>query len=114
LGAGQVRKQGDPSAIFIVSDFSVIVNKIIPSPFDLSTGLSHTHLSQKHAKIRGSRQGYLVHIYENKIEILNSPFSSYSAGHKAIGLKANSRIIASYIDTGKVYNGKYTFTSSFT
>lgn len=84
----------------------------IPAPFDISTRLTHTQLAQEFSRKNGGRQGFKVHIYENCLEILNSPFSSYSKGHKAIGLRANSRIIARYIETGKIYKGKYTFTSS--
>jgi hypothetical protein len=68
-------------------------------------------LAQQFSRSKNSRKGFLVHIYENGIELINSPFSSYSKGQKAIGLRANSRIIFRYIDTEKIFAGKYTFYS---
>jgi hypothetical protein len=42
-----------------------------------------------------------------------TPFSTYGAGHEALGLRAGSRAITfgRYIDTGKMYKGRYTFYS---
>lgn len=40
-----------------------------------------------------------------------SPFASYSLAHKALGLKLSSNNCNRYIDTGRLYKGKYIFTS---
>ena len=57
----------------------------------------------------------LVHIYDRESErgkeLTGSPFSTYGAGHVALGLKAGSRTIGRYIDTGKLYKNRYTFYS---
>lgn len=89
------------------------INKLnkIQAPFDLSTGLNHIDYAKNFTRLIGGRQGFLVHIYEDGLEISNSPFLSYSAGQKAIGLRANSRVISRKIDTGKIFAGKYTFYS---
>lgn len=44
-------------------------------------------------------------------QIIGSPFPTYGAGHVALGLKAGSRTIGRYIDTGKLYKNRYTFYS---
>lgn len=87
-----------------------MLNKI-QAPFDLSTGLTHIENAKNFTRLIGGRQGFLVHIYENGIEISNSPFFSYSARQKAIGLRANSRVISRKIETGKIFASKYTFYS---
>lgn len=44
-------------------------------------------------------------------ELKGSPFSTYGAGHEALGLKRSSTVIGKYIDTGKLYKDKYIFSS---
>lgn len=48
--------------------------------------------------------------YKNGDEISGSP--CYGKAQLALGLKANNRIVARYLDTGKLYKGQYLFTSS--
>lgn len=89
-------------------------------PFDVTTGKSHFDLARSITISKGGRKGFIVYIYvvesEGKAagvkkELKGSPFSSYGAGHVAIGLKPASRVAGRYIDTGKVYQGKYIFSS---
>lgn len=85
-------------------------------PFDCSSGQSYTELVRSHTIARGSQKGFIVHVYEcsstsDIIEIKGSPFSNYGKGHEALGLRKNSRAIGRNIDTGKLYKGKYMFTS---
>jgi|SRR5882757_3858596 hypothetical protein len=87
------------------------------APFDISSGCSHLELAKKFARERGSRKGFTVYIFDTNLggkQIKGSPFSTYGAGHEALGLKAGSRIIGRYIDTGKMYRDRYTFYSVLT
>lgn len=78
--------------------------------FDIYSGKSHFILAKEYSLQNGSRKGYNVYIYENGCEIPGSPFSSYREGGKVIGLLSVSSI-KNYIDTNKVFKGKYTFYS---
>lgn len=82
-------------------------------PFDVSSGMSHMELAKKFTISKGGRSGFAVHIYDLELgkELTGSPFSSYGAGHVAIGLSAGSRAIGRNIDTGKVFKGRYIFSS---
>jgi hypothetical protein len=88
-----------------------------PAPFDVASGLSHFELARKFTISKGGRNGFTVHIYdrvkssERGKELTGSPFSTYGAGHVALGLRAGSRVIGRYIDTGKAYKGRYIFSS---
>ncbi len=90
-----------------------VISKILslPAPFDISSGKSHFELAKTYAINRGGRKGFTVYIYDQGKQIANSPFSTYRAGHVAIGLLAGSMVISRYIDTGKVYKNRFTFYS---
>ena len=89
------------------------------APFDISSGRSHFILAKELTIAKGGRKGFTVYIYIKDLlrivggfsELKGSPFSTYGAGHEAIGLKRSSRVIGRYIDTGKVYKDKYIFSS---
>lgn len=55
-------------------------------PFDVSSGFNHTLLAQKYYRDLGSRKGFQVYVYVDGIELASSPFSSYHAATKALGL----------------------------
>ena len=77
--------------------------------FDIHSGKSHFSLAKEFSLQKGSRKGYKVYIFKNGKEIPGSPFHSYrEAG--ARGLISVSTI-KNYIDTNKVFKGKYTFYS---
>jgi len=82
----------------------------LPKPFDLSLGLSHTELAKKYFRERGSRKGFKVYVYKEGVEVKGEPFSSYNQAQKVLKFKGN-RTIAIYIDTNRVFNGKFTFYS---
>lgn len=85
-----------------------------PAPFDVNKGKSHFELVREFTISKGGRKGFIVHIYDLSKEVKElpgSPFSTYGAGHKVIGLRAGSRVIGRYIDTGKVYKDRYIFSS---
>lgn len=86
----------------------------LPAPFDISRGLAHMELVREFIINKGGRKGFTVYIYDKEggKELAGSPFSTYGAGHVAIGLRAGSRVAGRYIDTGKAYKGKYIFTSA--
>lgn len=85
----------------------------LPAPFDISRGLAHRGLVREFIINKGGRKGFTVYIYDKEggKELAGSPFSTYGAGHVAIGLRAGSRVGGRYIDTGKAYKGKYIFSS---
>nr|YP_010714082.1 LAGLIDADG homing endonuclease [Fuscoporia gilva]WDD39645.1 LAGLIDADG homing endonuclease [Fuscoporia gilva] len=78
--------------------------------FDIHSGKNHFTLAKVFALQKGSRKGYKVYIYINGKEIPGSPFHSYREGSKAIGAISVSNI-ENYIDTNKVFKGKYTLYS---
>ena len=78
--------------------------------FDIHSGKNHFTLAKDFALQKGSRKGYKVYIYENGKEIPESPFHNYREGSKAIGAISVSTI-KNYIDTNKIFKGKYTFYS---
>lgn len=80
--------------------------------FDIHSGKSHFTLAKEFSLQKGSRKGYKVYVYKNGKEIPGSPFYSYREGGKAIGQsKISVSTIKNYIDTNKVFKGKYTFYS---
>ena len=107
------RSKGDK--VEFPSDDSISKLFSLPAPFDLTSGLSHFDLVRQFTISKGGRKGFTVYVYDcesgkNK-ELTGSPFSTYGAGHVTIGLLPGSRVIGRYIDTGKVYKGKYIFSS---
>ena len=62
----------------------------INPPFDIHSGKSHFHLAKEFYQAKGSRYGFKLHIYKNRIEIKGSPFDSFRSGGKAIGLNSGS------------------------
>lgn len=67
---------------------------------------SHTELVREYVKNTKKK----VYVYENGIEVPNSPFNSYNEAQNYLEIKSKN-IITRYIDTNKVYNNKYTFYS---
>ena len=53
----------------------------------------------------------IVYIYTDEGMIEGSPFVSFSAAHKALGLKSSSNTCNRYIDTSRLYKNKYIFSS---
>jgi len=84
-------------------------------PFDITRGRSHFEMIREFTISKGGRKGFIVYVYdresEGNKELIGSPFSTYGAGHEALGLRRGSRVIGRYIDTGKAYKDKYIFSS---
>lgn len=99
--------------IVLPSEDSIFQLLALPAPFDISKGLTHLELVREFIINKGGRKGFTVYIYNKQEgkELAGSPFSSYGAGHVAIGLRAGSRVAGRYIDTGKAYKDKYIFSS---
>lgn len=81
-------------------------------PFNIKNGDSHHKLSRQLTIEKGGRRGFTVYVYKEGIQIEGSPFSTYGAANRAIGLRSNSRTISRNIDTGKLYKNTYLFTST--
>jgi hypothetical protein len=114
-GTNKFRYTNTGNNIELPSDDSISKLLALQSPFDISRGLTHFELVREFTINKGGRKGLTVYIYdcetEGGKELTGSPFSTYGSGHVAIGLKAGSRVIGRYIDTGKAYKGKYIFSS---
>lgn len=79
---------------------------------EIHSGKSHFTLAKEFSLQKGSRKGYKVNIFKSGKEIPRSPFYSYREGCKAIGQsKISVSTVKIYIDTNKVFKGKYTFYS---
>ena len=80
----------------------------LPNPFDLSTGKSHVTLAREFVKSKRVKGEFKVYVYQNGVDVPNSPYVSYYAVQKDLGFKGN-RTVSRYIDTDKVYGNGYTF-----
>lgn len=100
------------------------ISKLLAQPplFDITNGSSHIDLVRGFTISKGGRNGFTVYVYdiesckvggekELRQPLKGSPFSTYAAGHVAIGLKPGSRAIGRYIDTGRAFKGRYIFSS---
>lgn len=86
------------------------INQILnlPNPFDLSTGKSHITLAREFVKSKRVKGEFKVYVYQNGVEVPNSPYVSYYAVQKDLGFKGN-RTVSRYIDTDKVYGDGFIF-----
>jgi len=80
-------------------------------PFDIKANIPHIENVRKFSIANRSVNPIIVYIYENNNMIKGSPFASYSAAHKSLGLKPSSNTCNRYIDTGRLYKNKYIFSS---
>lgn len=85
----------------------------VEPPFNIKNGDSHHKLSRQITLEKGGRRGFTVYVYKDGVQIEGSPFSTYGAANRAIGLRSNSRTISRNIDTGKLYKNTYLFTSTW-
>ena len=86
------------------------ISKLEP-PFNAEFFNTHVDNERKLRMTNKSDKPKVVYIYTNNGLIEGSPFASYSLAHKALGLKSSSNTCNRYIDTGRLYKGKYIFTS---
>jgi hypothetical protein len=97
----------------IIKDISKKFEDIIKKdpPFDIKLDLPHTENVRKFSIANRSENPKIVYIYTNEGMIEGSPFISFSAAHKALGLNPSSNTCNRYIDTNRLYKNKYIFTS---
>lgn len=81
------------------------------SPFNVEANISHIDNVREWSIRNRSENPKIVYIYANDGMVKGSPFPSFSAAHKALGLKPSSNTCNRYIDTGRLYKNKYIFTS---
>ena len=87
-----------------------IISKTEP-PFNVKLLIPHVDNARKYRIANKSDKPRIVYLYTNEGLMEGSPFASYSLAHKALGLKSSSNTCNRYIDTGRLYKGKYIFTS---
>lgn len=71
--------------------------------------MSHLALAQPFSRLVTSRS---IYAYDMGILVAGSPFGTYGDALVAIGKPRTSAAVKRYIDTGKLYMGRYTFYSS--
>lgn len=77
--------------------------------FDVKSNKSHIDNVREYS--RSNKSEKIVYIYKDKQLVKGSPFASFSAAHKALGLKSSSNTCNRYIDTNRLYKKEYLFTS---
>lgn len=80
-------------------------------PIDVQANIPHIDNVRKLSLINRSEKPITVYVYENKNMVKGSPFPSYSAAHKSLGLKPSSNTCNRYIDTNRLYKNKFIFSS---
>ena len=83
----------------------------IESPFTVKDFIPHVDNALKFRIANKSDKPRIVFIYTNEGLMEGSPFASFSLAHKALGLKSSSNTCNRYIDTNRLYKGKYIFSS---
>ena len=83
-----------------------------PPVYDLTTGLSHKHLSDAIKNAKGGNKGFGVNVYDKGKLVEGSPFPSYlQAALVVLGNKNHSSTISKKIDTNKLYKQRFLFES---
>lgn len=77
--------------------------------FDVKSNTSHVANVREYSRFNKSEK--IVYIYKDKQLVKGSPFGTFSAAHKALGLKSSSNTCNRYIDTNRLYKKEYIFTS---
>lgn len=75
------------------------------------TKIPHADNSRRWGITYRSKNPIKVYIYEDGNMIKGSPFTSYSAAHKSIGLDPSSNTCNRYLDTDATFKNKYIFSS---
>lgn len=83
----------------------------LESPFDVNLYIPHTFNVRKFSIENRSENPKIVYIYTKQGKVIGSPFASFSAAHKVLGLKPSSNTCNRYIDTNRLYKNKYIFSS---
>ena len=80
-------------------------------PFNVESNIPHSDNVRIFSIQNRSDCPKVVYIYTTEGMIKGSPFVSYSSAHKALGLNPSSNTCNRYIDTGRLYKDKFTFSS---
>ena len=84
---------------------------LIKPPFDVEEFIPHVENVRKFRLENKTDTLKSIYIYENGNLIKDSPFNSFSAAHKALGLKSTSNTCNRYLDTNRLYKSKFKITS---
>lgn len=79
--------------------------------FNVKLFIPHVDNALKFRIANKSDKPRIVYIYTKEGLIEGSPFASFSLAHKALGLKSSSNTCNRYLDTNRLYKGKFTFSS---
>jgi hypothetical protein len=86
------------------------ISKTVP-PFNVKLFIPHVKNALDFRIANKSDKPRIVFIYTKDGLMEGSPFVSFSLAHKALGLKSSSNTCNRYIDTNRLYKGKYIFSS---
>lgn len=80
--------------------------------FNVKHFIPHVENALKFRIANKSDKPRIVYIYTKEGGLIEgSPFASFSLAHKALGLKSSSNTCNRYIDTNRLYKGKFIFSS---
>lgn len=80
-------------------------------PFNIESNIPHIDNVRAFSIANKSERPNTIYLYEDGNLVKGSPFPSYSATHKWLGLKTTSNTCNRYIDTNRLYKNKYIFSS---
>ena len=80
-------------------------------PFDVESNIPHVGNIRAFSIANRSERPNTIYLYADGNLVEGSPFASYSATHKLLGLKTTSNTCNRYIDTNILYKNKYIISS---
>lgn len=80
-------------------------------PFDVESNIPHVDNVRAFSIANRSEKPNTIYLYADGNLVEGSPFASYSATHKWLGLKTTSNTCNRYIDTNRLYKNKYLISS---
>lgn len=80
-------------------------------PFDVELNIPHVDNVRAFSIANRSEKPNTIYLYADGNLVEGSPFASYSATHKWLGLKNTSNTCNRYIDTNRLYKNKYLISS---
>ena len=84
---------------------------LIKPPFKVEEIIPHIDNVRKFRLENKSDTPKTIYIYEDGNLIKKAPFNSFSAAHKALGLKSTSNTCNRYLDNNRLYKSKFKITS---
>jgi hypothetical protein len=92
------------------SDIDLVLQQ--QAPFDLNSNKSHLLNAQAYSRSKNSSiEGFKVYVYDYNKLVTGTYFESYNKAQAFLQTKS-TRLVARYIDTGKLYKNRYSFYSS--